>query len=292
MLTGGRKMGEYQDRVVVITGGGSGLGAAMADLFAGQGAKIALFDIDVERAEAKAATLRQGGTEAFSLRVDVSDKTSVQTAADAVRARFGEVHVLCANVGVQQFGAIEALTEQDWDWVFSVNVRGVINTVDAMLPLLRTGEGARHIVLTASASFFQFGVRMAAYVATKYAVVGYGEVLRRELAEEGINVALLFPAGMATRHLESSIAARPAELGASRLDMGDIQAMMASADVDPTAIVTPEHAVRNLLPELASNAPYIFTHGTYRHQIEAQQQQVLAAFDRMAEATSTITDGK
>jgi NAD(P)-dependent dehydrogenase (short-subunit alcohol dehydrogenase family) len=285
-------MGDYQDRVVVVTGGGSGLGAAMADRFAGQGAKIALFDIDIERAEAKAAMLRQGGTDALAVQVDVSDKTSVQTGADAVRARFGEVHVLCANVGVQQFGAIEALTEQDWNWVFSVNVRGVINTVDAMLPLLRAGEGARHIVLTASASFFQFGVRMAAYVATKYAVVGYGEVLRRELAEEGINVALLFPAGMATRHLESSIAARPAELGASRLDMGDIQAMMASADVDPTAIVTPEHAVRNLLPELASNAPYIFTHGTYRHQIEAQQQQVLAAFDRMAEATYIITDRK
>ena len=285
-------MGDYQGKVVVVTGGGSGLGAAMADLFAIQGAKIALLDIDFERAEAKAVMLRQGGTDALAVHIDVSDKASVLAAADAVRTRFGVVHVLCANVGVQQFGAIEALTEQDWDWVFSVNVRGVINTVDAMLPLLRAGEGARHIVLTASASFFQFGVRMAAYVATKYAVVGYGEVLRRELAEEGINVALLFPAGMATRHLESSIAARPVELGVSRLDMGDIQAMMASADVDPTAIVTPEHAVRNLLPELASNALYIFTHGTYRHQIEAQQQQVLAAFDRMAEATYTISDGR
>jgi NAD(P)-dependent dehydrogenase (short-subunit alcohol dehydrogenase family) len=276
-------MDDYRGRAVVVTGGGSGLGAAMADLFAGQGAKIALFDIDVERAEAKAAMLRQGGTVALAVRVDVSDKISVLAAADAVRAHFGEVHVLCANVGVQQFGAIDTLTEQDWDWVFSVNVRGVINTVDAMLPLLRTGNGARHIVLTASASFFQFGVRMAAYVATKYAVVGYGEVLRRELAEEGINVSLLFPAGMATRHLESSIAARPEELGVSRLDKGDIQAMMASANVDPTAIVGAEHAVRNLLSELAVNAPYIFTHGTYRHQIEAQQQEVLAAFDRMAE---------
>jgi NAD(P)-dependent dehydrogenase (short-subunit alcohol dehydrogenase family) len=198
-----------------------------------------------------------------------------------VRNRFGEAHVLCANVGVQQFGAIDALTDQDWDWVFSVNVRGVINTVQAILPLLRTASGPRHIVLTASASFFQFGVRMAAYVATKYAVVGYGEVLRRELAGEGINVSMLFPAGMATRHLESSVAARPEELGVSRLDMGDIQAMMASSDVDLTQVVSAEYAVRNLLTDLAANEPYIFTHGTYRHQIEAQQQQVLAAFDRM-----------
>ena len=97
-------MGDYQGKVVVVTGGGSGLGAAMADLFAGQGAKIVLFDIDVERAEAKAAILRNGGTEALSIRVDVSDKASVLAAADAVRARFGEVHVLCANVGALNSG--------------------------------------------------------------------------------------------------------------------------------------------------------------------------------------------
>jgi NAD(P)-dependent dehydrogenase (short-subunit alcohol dehydrogenase family) len=280
-LEKGEAVTEYHNKTVIVTGGGSGLGAAMADQFAGQGAKIALFDIDGVSAAAKAESLRQAGADAIALCVDVADKASVEAAVEMVRNRFGEAHVLCANVGVQQFGAIDALTDQDWDWVFSVNVRGVINTVQAILPLLRTASGPRHIVLTASASFFQFGVRMAAYVATKYAVVGYGEVLRRELAGEGINVSMLFPAGMATRHLESSVAARPEELGVSRLDMGDIQAMMASSDVDLTQVVSAEYAVRNLLTDLAANEPYIFTHGTYRHQIEAQQQQVLAAFDRM-----------
>ena len=164
-----------------------------------------------------------------------------------------------------------------------VNFHGVINTVDAFLPLLRSREGQRHVVLTASASFFQFGIRMAAYVASKFAVVGYGEVLRQELAPEGINVAMLFPAGMATRHIESSIAARPADLGESRFDYEDVKAMMAGADIDAAAhVATADHAVRNLLAELGAGSPYIITHGNYRHQVEAQQRDVLAAFDRMA----------
>lgn len=273
----------YSDKVVVITGAASGLGAAMAERFASEGAKLALLDIDGEGAEAAAAALRERGIAAFGASVDVADKSSVEAAAARVKAAYGCCHVLCANVGVQQFGAIDTLTDQDWQWVMSVNFHGVIHTVNAFLPLLRADEGPRHVVLTASASFFQNGVRMGAYVASKYAVVGYGEVLRRELAAEGINVAMLFPAGMATRHLESSIAARPAELGVSRLDMADVQAMMADSGIEPTDhVATAEYAVRNLLDELDAGHPYIVTHGNYRHQVEAQHAQVLAAFDAMA----------
>jgi NAD(P)-dependent dehydrogenase (short-subunit alcohol dehydrogenase family) len=273
----------YSDKVVVITGAASGLGAAMAERFAGEGAKLALLDIDGAGAEVVAARFRANQVEAIALCVDVADKASVQAAAALVEAAYGCCHVLCANVGVQQFGAIDTLGDQDWQWVMSVNFHGVIHTVNAFLPLLRAADGSRHVVLTASASFFQNGLRMAAYVASKYAVVGYGEVLRRELAADGINVALLFPAGMATRHLESSIAARPAELGASRLDMGDIQAMMADSGITPTDhVATADHAVRNLLEELDAGHAYIITHGNYRHQVEAQQARVLAAFDAMA----------
>jgi NAD(P)-dependent dehydrogenase (short-subunit alcohol dehydrogenase family) len=278
-------MGEYAGRTVVITGAGSGLGAAMASLFASEGAQVALLDIDGERAEANATKLRELGTDAIAMRVDVADKASVAAAAQAVSEKFGACDVLCANVGVQQFGAIDKLTDHDWDWVMSVNFRGVVDTVGAFLPLLRASEGKRHVVLTASASYFQLGARMAAYVASKFAVVGYGEVLRQELSAEGINVAMMFPAGMMTRHIESSIAARPEELGPSRFDQADIAAMVASSDVDTSAdLATAEEAVSNLLAELRGGEPYIITHGSYRHQVEAQQKRVLDAFRRMEEA--------
>lgn len=275
-------MAEYTGKTAVITGAGSGLGAAMAALFAGQGARVALLDIDGERAEAKAAELRQAGAECFALRVDVADKASLAAAAAEVTERHGKAHVLCANVGVQQFGAIDKLTDHDWQWVMSVNFHGVVDTVNAFLPLIRSANGPRHVVLTSSASYFQLGIRMAAYVASKFALTGYGEVLRDELAPEGINVSLLFPAGMMTRHIESSIAARPADLGESRFDHADVEAMMAQAVGDATGhVATAEHAVRGLLAELEAGQRYIFTHGNYREQIEARQQQVLAAFDRM-----------
>lgn len=275
-------MSEYQGKTVVITGAASGLGAAMADVFAAAGARLALFDIDGGRVEQKAAQLRVTGVDVLAAAVDVADRSSLLSAADSVANRFGSCDVLCANVGVQQFGAIDKLTAQDWDWVFSVNVMGVIDTVACFLPLLRRASGQRHIVLTASSSFFTPGVRMAAYVASKYAVVGYGEVLREELSGEGINVALLFPAGMITRHIESSAAARPPELGEYRVDRADIEAMMAKADITVEShLATAEHAVRNLLMELRAKQPYIITHGDYKAQVEKQQRTVLVAFDRM-----------
>lgn len=275
-------MSEYQGKTVAITGAASGLGAAMADVFAAAGARLALFDIDGARVEEKAAQLREKGVDVLAAAVDVADRASLLSAADAAANRFGSCDVLCANVGVQQFGAIDTLTAQDWSWVLSVNVMGVIDTVACFLPLLRHASGERHIVLTASSSYFTPGVRMAAYVASKYAVVGYGEVLREELAGEGINVALLFPAGMITRHIESSAAARPAAIGEYRVDRADIEAMMAKADITVEShLASAEHAVRNLLAELRLRQPYIITHGDYRAQVEKQQRSVLDAFDRM-----------
>jgi NAD(P)-dependent dehydrogenase (short-subunit alcohol dehydrogenase family) len=275
-------VGEDSGRTAVVTGAGSGLGAAMADAFANAGAKVALLDIDGDRAEAKAAELRARGVEAMAMRVDVADEASLAKAAEAVQAKFGDCHVLCGNVGVQQFGAIDKLTAQDWSWVLSVNVLGVVNTVNAFLPLIRKAGGERHIVLTSSSSFFVPGVRLGAYVTSKYAVTGYADVLRLELEDEGINVAVLFPAGMSSRHLESSKLARPAELGESKMSSDDVQAMIASRDMKTeTHVATPDYAVRNLLAELRDKRPYVISHGAYRTQIETRQRQVLEAFDRM-----------
>ncbi len=127
-----------------------------------------------------------------------------------------------------------------------------------------------------------FGMRMAAYSASKFAVTGYDEVLRRKLASEKVNVALIFPAGMATRHLESSIAARPAELGGSRIEMDDVQAMIADVGIDPASLIAiAEHAIRNLLDCLDAGHPDIITHGTYCRYVKARHRNILGAFDQM-----------
>jgi len=269
-------------RIAVVTGAGSGLGAAMARVFAGAGMSVAALDIDGAAAEVTAEALAaELGVPTTAVRVDVGDAASVAGAARRVRDALGGCDLLAANVGVQQFGALDRLTEQDWQWVLDVNVMGTVRTVREFLPLLRARAGWRRIVLTASAGVLDPMVRLGAYQTSKFAIVGFGETLRQELAAEGIGVSLLFPAGMATRHLESSALARPAELGPSVTLSDDIQMMLASRPVTAGDVATPEHAVRNLLRDLLADETYVLTHGSYRDEYNRRRDAMDAAFDRM-----------
>jgi NAD(P)-dependent dehydrogenase (short-subunit alcohol dehydrogenase family) len=273
---------ELAGKVAAITGGGSGLGAAMGRKLAGVGMSVAALDIDEDAAQQTATALAaEFGVPTTAARVDVGDATSVAAAARHVAASLGGCDVLCANVGVQQFGAIDRLTEQDWQWVLNVNVLGTMRTVREFLPLLRGRSGWRRIVLTASSSVLAPAVRMGAYQTSKFAIMGFGETLREELADEGIGVTLLFPAGMITRHLESSARARPAELGQTGAQADDLPAMLAHRPMGADDVVTPEHAIRNLLTDLLHDEPYVVTHGSFRAVYRQRRDAMDAAFDRM-----------
>jgi NAD(P)-dependent dehydrogenase (short-subunit alcohol dehydrogenase family) len=271
----------FRGGVAVVTGAGSGFGRAMAQRFGCAGLNIVALDIDGVRAEQTAESLRASGAKAISMQVDVANRASLEVAATATDAAFGACTILCANVGVQQFGAIDRLTEQDWRWVLEVNVMGVIYTVNAFLRLLRKTQGPRHIAITSSSAALTPGVRMGAYTTSKYAVTGYGETLRMELAKEGIGVSIIFPAGMITRHLESSAAARPAEFGTSELRREDIDVMMASRKMDSAShVASAEHATRHILADLAVNERYIITHGEYRDSLLANHADIMKAHER------------
>ena len=206
-------MSALRGGTAVVTGAGSGLGAAMAEAFAADGMAVVALDINREAAEAVAAALEAGGTAAIGRAVDEAERETLGAAAAEVAARFGSCNVVAANVGVMQFGPLERITSDDWQWLLSVNVVGTANTVNAFLPLLRAADGPRHIVLTSSMAALVPSPRQGAYIATKFAITGYGDVLRQELADDGIGVTVVFPSGMITTHLESSRAARPSALG-------------------------------------------------------------------------------
>jgi NAD(P)-dependent dehydrogenase (short-subunit alcohol dehydrogenase family) len=275
-------MSQLQGRNAVVTGAGSGLGAALARMLAEAGANVALLDIDADAAAANAAAIADElGVTTSSARVDVGDVGSVVAGAEHVRVTLGGCDILCSNVGVQQFGAIDKLTEQDWQWVLNVNVMGTVRTVREFLPMLRRGTGFRRIVFTASSSVLIPSVRLGAYQTSKFAVMGFAESLREELAGEDIGVTVVFPGGMMTRHLESSVLARPSDLGESVLDQSDVEAMMAHQPMGDGDIATPEHAIRNLLADLEAGEPYVLTHGSYRPLYEQRRAAMDAAFDRM-----------
>ena len=274
-------MSDLAGRIAVVTGAGSGLGAAMARRFAGVGMSVGVLDIDEQAAASTAGSIAELGVPTTSVRADVGDAASVAAAAEQIRSTLGGCDVLCSNVGVQQFGAVDRLTEQDWAWVMNVNVLGAMRTIREFLPMLRARSGWRRIVFTASSSVLAPSVRMAAYQTSKFAVMGFAESLREELAPEGIGVTIVFPGGMMTRHLESSVLARPAELGTSTLDQEDVAAMLTHQPMGDGDLVTPEQAIRNLLADLDANQPYVITHGSYRPIYERRRSAMDAAFDRM-----------
>jgi NAD(P)-dependent dehydrogenase (short-subunit alcohol dehydrogenase family) len=279
------KVAEHASKVAVVTGGGSGLGAAMGQSLAAVGMAVAVLDIDEAAATQTADALaKECGVPTTALRVDVGDSASVEAAARQVEQVFGGCDVLCANVGVQQFGAIDHLTDDDWQWVLNVNVLGVVRTVRSFLPLLRARSGWRRIVLTASSSVLAPSVRMGAYQSSKFAVMGFGETLRAELADEGIGVTVLFPGGMVTRHLESSAAARPAVLTETGAQPDDLDRMLSYSPMVDGDVVTPEYAIRNLLLDLEENVPYSLTHGSHRPAYLSRREAMDTAFDRMESA--------
>jgi NAD(P)-dependent dehydrogenase (short-subunit alcohol dehydrogenase family) len=271
-------------KVAVVTGAGSGLGAAMAHEFAAAGMAVAVLDIDEANAGKVAAALAEEfDVPATAWRVDVGDPASVEAAARHVQATLGGCDVVCANVGVQQFGAADKLTEQDWEWLLNVNVKGTVRTVREFLPLLRARSGFRRIVFTASSSALAPGVRLAGYQTTKFAVMGFAETLALELRDEGIGVTILFPGGMMTRHLESSALARPTELGPTETAQDDLEAMLAFQPMGEGDVVTAEEAVRNLVTDMLDDQLYSLTHGNYRDQYELRRDAIERAFDRLSE---------
>ena len=136
-------------------------------------------------------------------------------------------------------------------------------------------------LFTAASSVLAPSLRMAAYQTSKFEVLGFAESLRQELGPEGIGVTVLFPAAMMTGHLESSVRARPIELGESKLDPADIEAMLAHQPIGPGDVTSPAHAIRNLLDDLEQDEPYVMTHGSHRSIYERRRVAMDAAFDRM-----------
>jgi NAD(P)-dependent dehydrogenase (short-subunit alcohol dehydrogenase family) len=275
---------ELAGRIAVVTGAASGLGAAMARRLAEAGMRVLVADVDESGAERVAGQLAGRGSTAASARVDVGDPGSLAALADTAARELGGCDLLVANVGVQRIGRADALSREDWQWVIGVNVFGTVETVRVFLPLLRR-SGDAHILFTGSISSVLSAPRLAAYTASKMAVLGFAETLRIELAEEGIGVTALLPAGMATTHLESSAKARPAALGRSPDMTGeDAMALMAVLAATPDAMKTPEEAIRDLVPALLENRPYVVTHAPNREQVEQRFRAILDAFGRAAES--------
>jgi NAD(P)-dependent dehydrogenase (short-subunit alcohol dehydrogenase family) len=188
-------MRELRGRTAFIAGGASGIGSGMARVFAGEGMRIVLADVESTALAAAAAQLEDESAEVLALELDVTDREAMEDGARRAEERFGHVHLVCNNAGVGAGGPLDQCTYDDWDWVIGVNLTGVINGVQTFVRRLRDhGEGG-HFVDTASMAGLIPSGGLGIYCTTKYAVVGLSECLRLDLAPHGIGVSVLCPGG-------------------------------------------------------------------------------------------------
>jgi NAD(P)-dependent dehydrogenase (short-subunit alcohol dehydrogenase family) len=183
------------DRFVIVTGGGRGLGRAYARAFAGEGATVAIADIDAEASAETAAGIETAGGRVIVVPTDVTDAASVDAMVERVTAACGRIDVLVNNAGLYdglRCAPVEALTTEEWDAVYAVNVRGTFHGIRAVVPGMKA-RGSGKIVNVASETAIAGTPYMAHYVATKGAIVALGRALARELGPFGITVNTLVP---------------------------------------------------------------------------------------------------
>lgn len=180
-------------RWVVVTGAASGIGRASALAFAERGANLALCDLDEAGLEATAASAREAGSEVIAQRADVASFESMAAFADSVHNRIQAVDILMNNAGVAIGARFQDTPLEDWRWILDINVMGVVHGCHAFLPRMVSRGAGGHVVNVASAAGFFAAQHLAAYSATKFAVVGLCEAMRDELKPEGIGVTAICP---------------------------------------------------------------------------------------------------
>lgn len=255
---------ELQDKVAVVTGAASGIGAALATGLAERGMKVVAADVDVAGARATAERI---GASALPVEVDVADGASVAALAERAFAHFGQVDLLVNNAGVFQGGLMWERSVEDWDWCFAVNVYGIIHAIRSFVPRMIAQDTEGHVVNTASVAAFVPAPTSGPYIVSKCAALSLSECLAHDLAAVGakIGASVLTPSAFATE-IAHTARVRPAEFGSDRTPDGKGTAEALAGIVSQG--LAPRAAVEPVVAAIRSGEFLIPTRPSYRTQIE------------------------
>lgn len=251
---------DFEGKVAVVTGAASGIGAALATAFAGEGMRVVCADID----ETGAATTAEGiGGAALAVRTDVAEPASVEALANRAFDHFGQVDVLVNNAGVFQGGLCWERSLEDWHWTLGVNVFGIIHGIKFFVPRMIAQDTPGHVVNTASVAAFVAGATSGPYVVSKCAAFSLTESLALDLqaVQSRIGASVLTPSTFDTG-IAQTARVRPAEMGTDETPDGKVVAEYLQKQLDtgmpPSESVAPVfHGIRTgefLIPTKPSYA--------------------------------------
>jgi NAD(P)-dependent dehydrogenase (short-subunit alcohol dehydrogenase family) len=276
-------MKDLKGKTAFITGGASGIGLGIAKACAKHGMNVIIADMRQASLDEAKAYFSEKNLLVHYIKLDVTDREAYARAADEAENIFGKIHVLVNNAGVGAGGPIERLTYKDWDYSVGVNLGGVINGVQTILPrILKHGEGG-HIVSTSSTNGIAATGVGAPYCTTKFAVAGMMEAIATELQDKGVGVSVLIAGPNNTNLGQSTFDNRPAHLrnegetwppqpppGAKPRPKRSMEEMM-------TAFINPEETGERVVRGIRNNDLFIHTHQEFKEGYIARHNAIIRA---------------
>lgn len=251
-------------KVVIVTGGGGGIGAGLAEAFAEKGARVCITDINADYARAEAERIGNG---TIALHHDVTSPESWAEVKAAVEAQLGPVDVLCNNAGVAlSFKPMETISDAEFDRVMAINVKGVFLGCRLFMPEMKA-RGSGHIVNTSSVNGLLPHGTFAVYSASKFAVTGLSEAIAQELAPHGVGVSILYPGFTRSRMSEGQVPGLTDEQ----------MAMLKSRMMEPVWLG------RATVRAVEENLLHIIPHPAHRPGLEARMAVLYAHYGEPAQ---------
>lgn len=264
---------DFNDKVAVVTGAGSGIGRALAERCGAEGMHVVAADVEEG---ALTETVAAVGGDAIGVVCDVADAAQVDALAGAAYDTFGAVHLLCNNAGVFQAGVVWERTHADWEWVLGVNLWGIIHGIHSFVPRMIAQGTEGHVVNTSSLAGLVSNAFSGPYNVSKFAALGLTESLAHDLKATGamIGASVLVPGSVKTR-IADSTRNRPADLSAGVGAEDAAFVDKALADMTSTGIAPAE--VAGLVLDAVRDGRFVIpTSPGYDRQITTRAEALLA----------------
>ena len=275
-------MKNFENKVAVITGAGSGIGRGIAEIAANNKMRVVLADVDETGLNKTLEIVKSKGVEAIARVTDVSKLNEVENLASQTFETFQNCHFLFNNAGVLGPAPLSKVNRDMYDWLININLGGCFNGVHAFLPKMQSSKEEAHIIATCSTSGFIAYPMLGLYSASKFGIRGLMTSLRAELTNSNVDVSIVCPGEVTTNIVNSTYGSSSNQKVESEDSNNNPKALLevAAEDAQNTYPISPLEAAQAIFAGIENKDFYIFTHKGYKRQLEEISNEYLDAFDQ------------